>query len=234
MNLHMKDICPICSSILLRHIHQSKLTWFCPGCRQQMPNFNSKSVLNISNKSLDQRVTKNSKTIIYFQDQANQNSQIVGKSLSWLESFIDEGKIRLDIVGFIIKKTKSIINNAVVISANLSSETLEHNVEHHLQLRKVACLRDAEIILLYICYAILQQNSDLLNNQYLKDLKETYAALNIPVYQQVRVINLMKDSVMSFVSHRTFNFLESTSEQNCSNLTLEIASYFDTVVDCIT
>lgn len=238
MNLNMKNSCPICSGILLRHIHQKNLIWFCLQCRQEMPNFSSKDIVNISTQSLSQRVEKrvenHSQTIIHFQCQTQHNPLLVGKSLSWLESFIEEGKIRLDIVSFIITKSQSIINNALVNAANLSYEYLEHNRENHFQLKRFGCLRDAEIILLYICYAILQQNSDLLKNQYFKDLKETYAALNIPGCQKVHVINLMKDSVMSFVNHRTFNLLEYTSEHNCSYWNLEIASYFDTVVECIT
>lgn len=30
--------CPCCKDILLRYIYRSKMTWFCPSCRQQMPN----------------------------------------------------------------------------------------------------------------------------------------------------------------------------------------------------
>lgn len=237
MNLNMKNSCPICSCILLRHIYQKNLIWFCLQCRQEMPNFSSKDIVDLSTQSLPKKVEKrveNYSRTIDFQGQTQHNLLLVDKSLSWLESLIEEGKIRLDIANFIITKSQSIINNALVTAANLSSEYLEHNREKPFELKKFSCLRDAEIILLYICYAILQQNSDLLKNQYFRDLKETYAALNIPVCQKVRVINLMKDSVMSFVNHRTFNLLEYTTEHNCSYWNLEIASYFDTVVECIT
>jgi hypothetical protein len=30
--------CPCCSQPLLRHARQSKIYWFCPRCRQEMPN----------------------------------------------------------------------------------------------------------------------------------------------------------------------------------------------------
>lgn len=35
----MQDICPICSSTLLRHLDRREISWFCSRCRQKMPNF---------------------------------------------------------------------------------------------------------------------------------------------------------------------------------------------------
>ena len=230
----MKDLCPICSNILLRHIYHQKITWFCPRCRQTVPNFDSEYVVKINKTLLLQRVKKYSETIVHCQDRIDRNRQIVGKSISWLESFIEEGKIRLAIVDFAISNTKSIIEGAIVITASQNFESFRGNKKSVFLIRKTACLRDAEIILLYICYAILLQNSDLLNNQYLKDLKASYTALNIPGYQTASIINLMKAAVIDFVNYRTGNFLESISEENFSYLILEIASYFDTVSNYIT
>jgi len=31
--------CPCCSGSLLRHVRNSQVYWFCPMCRQEMPNF---------------------------------------------------------------------------------------------------------------------------------------------------------------------------------------------------
>lgn len=235
----MKDICPICSSQLLRQIQQKELSWFCCRCRQSMPNFAAEYIINLQSKqSLRQRVKvrvkQYSHSIVELQPKSDYDCSLVNESWSWLESFIEEGKIRLDIVSFIITKTKSIINNALIVSANLNSKSLEDIEESPLEKRQFTCLRDAEIILLYICNAILQRNAELLKNQYFKDLKASYTALNIPIYQKISVINLMKNSVMSFVNHRTLNFLESASKYNYFDLTSEIASYFDTVIDCLT
>ena len=30
--------CPCCSNILLKHWKQNKIFWYCPACRQEMPN----------------------------------------------------------------------------------------------------------------------------------------------------------------------------------------------------
>ncbi|WP_083892451.1 hypothetical protein [Pleurocapsa sp. PCC 7319] len=231
----MKDICPICSSILLRHIHHKEITWFCSSCRQEMPNFDAKYLVKINKKIFYEKINKkHNENISILQYHADHNTQVTSKPSSLLESFIEEDKIRLDVVNFIITKTKSIINDVLGVSSNFGYKSLVHNNEISFRSTKFDCLRDAEIILLNICYAILLQNTDLLKNQNFKGLKETYVALNVPVCQKVRIINLMKDSVLSFVHHRTLNFLESKSKCNYLYLSLEIANYFDIAVDYIT
>ena len=32
------NICPCCNDTLLRSIYHKKIIWFCPSCRQEMPN----------------------------------------------------------------------------------------------------------------------------------------------------------------------------------------------------
>lgn len=231
----MKDLCPICSGILLRHLHQKELTWFCSRCRQEMPNFDSQYSIEKSKKSLCQKIKiKHSKNITILRYPAHHNAQLSSKSLSWLELFVEEYKIRLEVVSFIIIKTKSIINNSLVAYTKLSFESLGHDRKRSRQSSSFNCLRDTEIILLYICFAILLQNSNLLKHQYFKDLKVTSTTLNLPVDQKVQVINLMKGAVINFVNHRTFKFLESKSKYSYSYLSLEIGNYFDIVVDYIT
>ena len=34
--------CPICSDLMLRHIRQNKIYWFCSCCHQELPNFTSR------------------------------------------------------------------------------------------------------------------------------------------------------------------------------------------------
>jgi ribosomal protein L37AE/L43A len=35
----MINACPCCSEVLLRHVRQGGVYWFCSHCRQEMPNF---------------------------------------------------------------------------------------------------------------------------------------------------------------------------------------------------
>lgn len=35
------NVCPCCSEPMLRHIHRQGVYWFCPHCRQEMPDLNA-------------------------------------------------------------------------------------------------------------------------------------------------------------------------------------------------
>lgn len=54
-----------------------------------------------------------------------------------------------------------------------------------------ACLRDGEIILRYITYAVLTGDGSVLSDRCLNRLKETYAALGVPVGNTVRAVNII-------------------------------------------
>jgi hypothetical protein len=47
----MKTFCPVCSDVLLRHLCQSKILWFCLRCHQEMPNVDSIKFNAIQEKS---------------------------------------------------------------------------------------------------------------------------------------------------------------------------------------
>ena len=48
--------CPCCGRLLLRHIHHGNLHWFCPNCRQEMPNFDKqKSFTSIRKVNLGKK-----------------------------------------------------------------------------------------------------------------------------------------------------------------------------------
>lgn len=50
--------CPCCSSTLLRHIRSSQIYWYCPHCKQEMPNLGdwikAETFVNSVKKSSDQ------------------------------------------------------------------------------------------------------------------------------------------------------------------------------------
>lgn len=37
----LMNTCPCCSAPLLRHARRGEIYWFCPHCRQEMPNLSS-------------------------------------------------------------------------------------------------------------------------------------------------------------------------------------------------
>ncbi len=59
------------------------------------------------------------------------------------------------------------------------------------------CLRDGEIILRIVAYLLISNDESVLEKSCLKDLKNTYLALGVPLKTAVRVIELMRDATIS-------------------------------------
>lgn len=73
----MKDICPICSSILSRHLHQPEIDWFCPQCRQEIPNLDVGRVNRRRRRFLQQRSSQPQPELTNIPSQPNRESQLV-------------------------------------------------------------------------------------------------------------------------------------------------------------
>ncbi|MEL7036844.1 MAG: hypothetical protein AAFO04_14655 [Cyanobacteria bacterium J06592_8] len=56
--------CPCCSSTLLRHIRHSEVYWYCPHCREEMPNFDpyKEAIALLTDKQLPVHPKKRSST----------------------------------------------------------------------------------------------------------------------------------------------------------------------------
>jgi hypothetical protein len=48
--------CPCCSSTLLRHVRHSQIYWYCPHCKQEMPNLGDW----INNQAFSHRIKNSS------------------------------------------------------------------------------------------------------------------------------------------------------------------------------
>jgi allophycocyanin beta subunit len=61
--------------------------------------------------------------------------------------------------------------------------------------RYAACLRDLNYFLRYATYAMLAADASILDERVLNGLKETYAALGVPVEQTIQAIQAMKEVI---------------------------------------
>jgi phycoerythrin beta chain len=59
------------------------------------------------------------------------------------------------------------------------------------------CLRDGEIILRIVAYLLISNDESVLEKSCLKDLKNTYLALGVPLRNARRVFQLMRDATIS-------------------------------------
>jgi phycoerythrin beta chain len=103
--------------------------------------------------------------------------------------------------------------------------------------RMAACLRDGEIILRYVTYALLAGDASVLDDRCLNGLKETYSALGVPLQSTARAVGIMKAVAVAHITN-TNKMYEGTSkfrkmetaQGDCSALAAEAASYFDRVI----
>jgi phycoerythrin beta chain len=96
-----------------------------------------------------------------------------------------------------------------------------------------ACLRDAEIVLRYICYALLAGDASVLEDRCLNGLKETYAALGVPTTSTARAVGIMKACAVAHINNTATIRKMDTIQGDCSAVAAEAASYFDRVVSAV-
>jgi phycocyanin beta chain len=85
-----------------------------------------------------------------------------------------------------------------------------------------ACLRDMEIILRYVTYAVFTGDASVLEDRCLNGLRETYLALGVPGASVAEGVRKMKDAAMALVNDRN-----GITPGDCSALASEIGTYFD-------
>nr|YP_010952187.1 phycoerythrin beta subunit [Gloiopeltis furcata]WMP13856.1 phycoerythrin beta subunit [Gloiopeltis furcata] len=152
-----------------------------------------------------------------------------GSDLQALKTFISDGNKRLDAVNSIVSNASCIVSDAVagMICENPGLTSPGGNC--YTNRRMAACLRDGEIILRYVSYALLAGDASVLEDRCLNGLKETYIALGVPVNSSVRAVNIMKAAAVAFVTNTAPQRKMDTTDGDCTALSSEVASYFDRV-----
>ncbi|NER28683.1 MAG: phycocyanin subunit beta [Symploca sp. SIO1C4] len=156
-----------------------------------------------------------------------------GEELGALKSFLGEGNKRLDAVNFLASNASCIVTDAVAGITCESPGLVAPGGGVYTNRKMAACLRDGEIILRYISYALLTGDSSVLDDRCLNGLKETYSALGVPAGNAARAVNIMKAAAVAFVNNSASQRKESVTSGDCSALASEVAGYFDRAVQAI-
>lgn len=85
-----------------------------------------------------------------------------------------------------------------------------------------ACLRDMDIILRYVTYAIFTGDASVLDDRCLNGLRETYLALGVPGASVADAVSKMKEAAIAIANDRN-----NITPGDCSSLMAELSSYFD-------
>lgn len=156
-----------------------------------------------------------------------------GSDLQALKTFISDGNKRLDAVNAIVSNASCIVSDAVSGMICENPGLIAPGGNCYTNRRMAACLRDGEIILRYISYALLAGDASVLEDRCLNGLKETYIALGVPTNSSIRAVSIMKAAAVAFISNTAPQRKMDVANGDCSALSAEVASYCDRVASSI-
>ncbi|MBU7586078.1 MAG: phycocyanin subunit beta [Nostoc sp. TH1S01] len=144
------------------------------------------------------------------------------EQLDALSNVVKDGSKRLDVVNRITSNASAIVTNAARSLFEEQPQLIAPGGNAYTNRRMAACLRDMEIILRYVTYAILAGDASVLDDRCLNGLRETYNALGTPGSSVAVGVQKMKDAAIAIA-----NDPNGITKGDCSALISEVASYFD-------
>jgi phycoerythrin beta chain len=162
---------------------------------------------------------------------------VAGNDIESLRRFIAEGNKRLDAVNAIASNASCMVSDAIAGMICENTGLIQAGGNCYPNRRMAACLRDGEIILRYVTYALLAGDASVLDDRCLNGLKETYAALGVPLQSTARAVSIMKAQATAHINDTNVMY-QGTSKYrqmgaikgDCSALTAEVSSYFDRII----
>jgi len=144
------------------------------------------------------------------------------EQLDALTNVVKEGSKRLDVVNRITSNASAIVTNAARSLFEEQPQLIAPGGNAYTNRRMAACLRDMEIILRYVTYAMFAGDASVLDDRCLNGLRETYLALGTPGGSVAVGVQKMKDAAVSIANDRN-----GITPGDCGNLVSELSSYFD-------
>jgi phycoerythrin beta chain len=156
-----------------------------------------------------------------------------------LRAFVASGNRRLDAVNAIASNASCAVSDAIAGITCENQGLIQAGGNLYPNRRFAACLRDTEIILRYVTYALLAGDASVLDDRALNGLKETYAALGVPTTSTIRVVQILKAISVAHISGTNTEARAGAKyrknetpivEDRCASLVAEASSYFDRVI----
>jgi phycocyanin beta chain len=158
-----------------------------------------------------------------FISQANEQGVFVSaEQLDALASIAKEGHKRLDIIDRITSNASAIVANAARALFVEQPQLIAPGGNAYTNRRMAACLRDMEIILRYVTYAMFVGDSSILDDRCLNGLRETYQALGVPGSSVAVAVQKMKEITIAIANDPL-----GVTPGDFSKLMSELACYFD-------
>jgi phycocyanin beta chain len=155
--------------------------------------------------------------------QADTRGEFISASqIDALAAMVADSNKRMDSVNRLTSNAAAIVTNAARSLFAEQPQLIQPGGNAYTNRRMAACLRDMEIILRYVTYAVLAGDASVLDDRCLNGLRETYQALGTPGASVAVGIQKMKEAAISIV-----NDPNGITKGDCSQIVSEIASYFD-------
>ena len=139
-----------------------------------------------------------------------------------LSQMVGQSNKRIDAVNRITSNASAIVTNSARSLFAEQPQLIAPGGNAYTSRRMAACLRDMEIILRYITYAIFSGDASVLEDRCLNGLRETYLALGTPGTSVAVGVQKMKDAAIAIA-----NDSNNITLGDCSALMAEVATYFD-------
>ena len=148
--------------------------------------------------------------------------------LDALTNMVKEGNKRMDTVNRITSNSSTIVANAARALFAEQPQLIAPGGNAYTSRRMAACLRDMEIILRYVTYAVFSADGSVLDERCLNGLQETYLALGVPGASVAEGVNKMKEAALAIANDNN-----GITSGDCSALMSEVASYFDRAASAV-
>lgn len=150
------------------------------------------------------------------------------EQLDALTNIVKDGNKRMDTVNRITSNASTIVTDAARALFEEQPSLIAPGGNAYTNRRMAACLRDMEIILRYVTYAMMAGDSSVLDDRCLNGLRETYQALGTPGSSVAVGVQKMKDAAIKLA-----NDTNGITQGDCSNLMSELAGYFDRAASAV-
>jgi phycocyanin beta chain len=148
--------------------------------------------------------------------------------LDALSAMVADSNKRIDTVNRITGNASAIVANAARSLFAEQPQLIAPGGNAYTSRRMAACLRDMEIILRYVTYAIYSGDASVLDDRCLNGLRETYLALGTPGASVAVGVQKMKEAAIAIANDRN-----GITQGDCSALMAEVGSYFDKAASAV-
>tara|TARA_Y100000589_G_scaffold16161_1_gene13139 strand:+ start:7852 stop:8379 length:528 start_codon:yes stop_codon:yes gene_type:complete len=160
-----------------------------------------------------------------------QFSNLFDNNVEKIKEYVDTANSRLDAIISITNNSHAIAADAVTAMICENQSSLKSKNCVNTTNKMSVCLRDGEIILRYVTYLLITKDDSVLEKSCLKDLKNTYLSLGVPLINAIRVVELIKDATISDIKS-TVN-VSSENEKIILNLIKETEIYFNKIINLL-